>query len=233
LSRRRGLLLELGRVPYLEAWQLQRELVASRRAGSTPDALILLEHPPTFTIGRSGSAASLVFDEPTRLAAGIELVESDRGGDATYHGPGQVVGYPILDLRERGGDVHRYLREVEEILLRTLADFGLVGERDGRYTGVWVGDEKVAAIGVKVTGGVTSHGFALNVDPDFGHWAGIVPCGIRDRGVTSLARLLGRAPAAGRVRRALARHAGELFGLAWQRGCWNTQHPTPTPGVPA
>jgi lipoyl(octanoyl) transferase len=217
LKRRRGLLLELGRVPYREAWDLQRELVVRRRAGAVPDALILLEHPPTYTIGRSGSVDSVVLDRTAREAAGIELVESDRGGDATYHGPGQVVGYPIVDLRARGGDVHRYLREVEEVLLRTLAELGIVGQRDGRYTGVWVGGEKVAAIGVKVSGGVTSHGFALNVAPDFGHWAGIVPCGIRDRGVTSLARLLGRAPGPLRVRRSLARHAGEVFGLSWRR----------------
>jgi lipoyl(octanoyl) transferase len=217
LRRRPGLLLEPGRLPYLEAWQLQRDLVARRRDGAIPDALILLEHPPTYTIGRSGSAASVILDRAAREAAGIELVESDRGGDATYHGPGQVVGYPIVDLRPRGGDVHRYLRELEEVLLRTLGDFGLVGQRDGRYTGVWVGRAKVAAIGVKVSAGVTSHGFALNVDPDFGHWAGIVPCGIRDREVTSLARLLGRPPSAARVRRALARHAGDVFGLAWRR----------------
>jgi lipoyl(octanoyl) transferase len=215
--KRRGLLLEPGRLPYLDAWQLQRDLVARRRAGAIPDALVLLEHPPTYTIGRSGSAASLLLDGAAREAAGIELVESDRGGDATYHGPGQVVGYPIVDLRTRGGDVHRYLRDVEEILLRALSEFGLVGERDGRYTGVWVGRAKVAAIGVKVSGGVTSHGFAINVDPNFDHWAGIIPCGIHDRGVTSLARLLGRPPTAARVRRALARHAGDVFGLAWRR----------------
>jgi lipoyl(octanoyl) transferase len=211
-----GLLLELGRTPYRAAWDLQRELVARRRAGAIPDALLLLEHPPTYTIGRSGTSASVLLDAAARAAAGIELIESDRGGDATYHGPGQVVGYPIVDLRARGNDVHRYLRDVEELLLRALADFGLAGERDGRYTGVWVGGAKVAAIGVKVSGGVTSHGFALNVDPDFGHWAGIVPCGIHDRGVTSLARLLGRAPAIERVRATLARRAGEVFGRRWE-----------------
>jgi lipoate-protein ligase B len=217
LSRPRGLLLEPGRLPYLEAWELQRDLVVRRRTGAIPDALILLEHPPTYTIGRSGTVASVLLDRAAREAAGIDLIESDRGGDATYHGPGQVVGYPIVDLRARGGDVHRYLREVEEILLRTLADFGLHGQRDGRYTGVWVGDAKVAAIGVKVSGGVTSHGFALNVDPDLEHWAGIVPCGIRDRGVTSLAGLLGRPPSPARVRASIARHAGEVFGLAFRR----------------
>lgn len=213
----RGLLLELGRTPYLEAWELQRRLVARRRAGEIPNTLVLLEHPPTYTIGRAGSRANVLLDDAARLAAGIELVEVDRGGDATYHGPGQVVGYPIVDLRQRGGDVHRYLRDLEEILLRTLADFGLAGERDDRFTGVWVMQEKVAAIGVKVTGGVTSHGFALNLDPDAAHWAGIVPCGIHDRGVTSLRRLLGRAPRERTVRARLVRHAGDVLGLSWRR----------------
>jgi lipoate-protein ligase B len=210
MTRAPGWLLEPGVVPYAEAWDLQRQLVARRRAGEIPDALILLEHPPTYTVGRSGSLTSVLVD-PKSL--GIELYEVDRGGDATYHGPGQVVGYPIVDLRKRGGDVHAYLRAVEEVLIRTLADFGVAGERDGRYTGVWVGDQKVAAIGVKVSSGITSHGFALNVDPTFEHWAGIVPCGIRGRGVTSLTRLLGEHPREDAVRAVLVRHAGDVFDL--------------------
>lgn len=211
-----GRLLELGVVPYAEAWELQKQLVAQRRADQIPDTLLLLEHPPTYTVGRSGSLASVLLDTKARERAGIELFEVDRGGDATYHGPGQIVGYPIVDLRRRGNDVHAYLRSVEELLIRTLADFGLVGERDGRYTGVWVGGEKVAAIGVKVSGGVASHGFALNVDPDFAHWAGIVPCGIRDRGVTSLKVLLGSAPDEWSVRTRLAKHAADVFELEWR-----------------
>jgi lipoate-protein ligase B len=210
MSRAPGWLLEPGVVPYAEAWELQKQLVNRRRAGEIPDTLVLLEHPPTYTVGRSGSLGSVLVD-PQRL--GIELYEVDRGGDATYHGPGQVVGYPIVDLRRRGGDVHAYLRAVEEVLIRTLSEFGVAGERDGRYTGVWVGGEKVAAIGVKVSSGVTSHGFALNVDPKFEHWAGIVPCGIRGRGVTSLARLLGARPDDAAVRSALVRHAGDVFDL--------------------
>jgi lipoate-protein ligase B len=214
-ARWAGWLVQLGRVPYGEAWELQRRLVAQRRAEAIPDTLVLLEHPPTYTVGRSGSLANVLLDAAARERAGIALYEVDRGGDATYHGPGQVVGYPIVDLRRRGGDVHAHLRAIEELLIRALADFGVAGERDGRYTGVWVGGAKVAAIGVKVSAGVASHGFALNVDPDFGHWAGIVPCGIRDRGVTSLARLLGERPADGSVRLALARHAADAFGLEW------------------
>lgn len=204
-----GLLLELGEVPYGEAWELQRRLVARRRAGEIPDTLLLLSHRPCYTIGRSGSRQHVLRDD-------VEVVESDRGGDATYHGPGQVVGYPILDLRARSGDVHRYLRDVEELLLRTLAELGLTGERDDRFTGVWIGGAKVAAIGVKVSGGISSHGFALNVDTDPAHWAGIVPCGL-DRPVTTLRELLGEAPAEARVRRLLANHAGAVFGLSWRR----------------
>jgi lipoate-protein ligase B len=206
-----GRLVELGVIPYDEAWQLQKRLVAQRRAGEIPDTLVLLEHPPTYTIGRSGSAAHVLVDPKSR---GIELFEVDRGGDVTYHGPGQVVGYPIVDLRPRGNDVHAYLRSVEEVLIRTLAEFGIEGQRDGRYTGVWVGDEKVAAIGVKVSVGVTSHGFALNVDPDFTHWAGIVPCGIQGRGITSLAKLLGARPDDAIVRASLVRHVFDVFDLA-------------------
>lgn len=205
-----GRLVELGVVPYGEAWELQKRLVAQRRAGQIPDTLLLLEHPPTYTIGRSGSSSNVLVDPKSR---GIELYEVDRGGDVTYHGPGQVVGYPIVDLRPRGNDVHAYLRSVEEVLIRTLAEFGVEGDRDGRYTGVWVGGEKVAAIGVKVSVGVTSHGFALNVDPVFEHWAGIIPCGIQGRGVTSLARLLGERPKDAAVRAALARHTADVFEL--------------------
>jgi len=210
---RKGLLLDLGIVPYVPAWELPRELVARRKAGRIPDSLILLEHPPTYTLGRSGSSDHVLLDEAGRARLGIELFEVDRGGDATYHGPGQVVGYPILDLRPRGGDVHRYLREVEEVLLRTLADLGIAGERDGRFTGVWTAAGKVAQIGVKVSGGVTSHGFALNVDTKPEHWAGIVPCGIADRPVVSIAQVLGRRPDPVAVRRRLVAHASAVFGL--------------------
>jgi lipoate-protein ligase B len=210
---RRGLLLDLGVVPYGAAWELQRELVARRRAGRIPDTLILLEHPPTYTVGRSGTAEHVLLDAAGRGRLGIELFQVDRGGDATYHGPGQVVGYPIIDLRPRGGDVHRYLREVEDVLLRTLADLGIAGQRDGGYTGVWTAAGKVAQIGVKVSGGVTSHGFALNVDTIPEHWAGIVPCGLADRPVVSIGQVLGRTPDLARVRRRLTRHVSAVFGL--------------------
>jgi lipoyl(octanoyl) transferase len=179
----------LGTVPYLAAWDLQRRLVTERQEGLGRDVLLLLEHPPVYTLGKRTDRSHLVFDADQRAAHGIELVEVDRGGDVTYHGPGQLVGYPILRLASIRGVVE-YVRALEEILIRALATFDVHGERSAGYTGVWVGEEKIAAIGVRVaTGGVTSHGFALNVAPDLAHFGGIVPCGIADRGVCSLASL--------------------------------------------
>jgi lipoyl(octanoyl) transferase len=178
-----------GRVPYLAGWAWQRELVDRRRRDrAADDVLLLLEHPPVYTLGRRADRGNVLFDDATLLARGIEVVPVDRGGDVTYHGPGQLVGYPILQLA--GTPVVDYVRALEEVLIRALARLGVPGERSAGYTGVWVGDEKVAAIGVRVAaGGVTSHGFALNVAPDLDDFAGIVPCGITDRGVCSLASL--------------------------------------------
>lgn len=183
----------LGIVTYLDAWDLQRQLVSRIAASEEPETLLLLEHPPTYTLGRSGGRDHLLVDERELAARGAVLVESDRGGDITYHGPGQIVGYPLLDLRKRtGGDVHRYLRLLEEVLISVLASYGLEGEREPPYTGVWCDGAKVAAIGVKVSRGVTMHGFALNVGTDLSYYDSIVPCGIRGRQVTSMQHLLGR-----------------------------------------
>jgi lipoyl(octanoyl) transferase len=198
-------ILELGVVPYLEASELQRELVAKRRAGQIADTLVLLEHPPVYTIGRAGSREHV-------LATGIEVMEVDRGGDVTYHGPGQLVGYPIVDLRGRGGDVHRYLRDLEDLLLHVLAEFRIAGKRDLGFTGVWTPRGKIAQIGVKVSSGITSHGFALNVDTDAAHWAGIVPCGIADRPVASMRDLLDPTPLMADVRRIVIEHALSAHG---------------------
>ena len=195
---------------------MQRALATARREERTPDLLLLVEHPPTFTIGRGGGAAHLLASPAELAALGARVHEVDRGGDITYHGPGQLVGYPILDLLGRGRDVHRYLRLLEEALIRALADLGVAAGRLPPHTGVWVGDEKVAAIGVKISRGVTLHGFALNVAPDLRHFEAIVPCGIRDKGVTSLERLLGRAPDAALVAARVAAHLGALAGLAWR-----------------
>jgi lipoic acid synthetase len=180
----------LGRVPYDEADRLQRAL--HERAAD--DYLLLLEHPRVYTLGTTADRAHVLVEPAT---VGAELVEADRGGDVTYHGPGQLVGYPIVTLPEwRDGlrDVVAYVRRLEDVLIGALAGFGIEAHREPRYTGVWVGDEKIAAIGVKVSRGRTRHGFALNVDPDLGMFGHIVPCGIRDRGVTSMAALLGDAP---------------------------------------
>ncbi|MFP4149776.1 MAG: lipoyl(octanoyl) transferase LipB [Nitriliruptoraceae bacterium] len=179
----------LGRVPYREAWDLQRRLVADRQSDRGRDTLLLLEHPPVYTLGRRADRANLLLDAAALAARGIEVVEVDRGGDITYHGPGQLVGYPVLRLAGTR-DVVDYVRALEEVLLRTLAALGVPARRVAGLTGVWVGEEKIAAIGVRVaSGGVTSHGFALNVAPVLEDFTGIVPCGIADRGVCSLASL--------------------------------------------
>jgi lipoyl(octanoyl) transferase len=181
-----------GTIAYDEAVALQERVHRARREGRIPDILLLLQHPPVITLGR-GAHAEHLLASPVRLEQqGIQVRETARGGDVTYHGPGQLVGYPIIDLKERGRDVHRYLRDVEEALIRALETFSLPGERIPGLTGVWVGAEKIAAIGVGVRQWVTWHGFALNVSTNLDAFSLIVPCGIRDRGVTSLERLLGR-----------------------------------------
>jgi lipoyl(octanoyl) transferase len=177
-----------GAVPYLEAWGWQRELVERRQRREGRDTLLLLEHPRVYTLGKRADRTNVLFDDATLAERGIEVVEVDRGGDVTYHGPGQLVGYPILRLH--GTPVVDYVRALEELLIRAIATFGITAGRSPGYTGVWVGDEKVAAIGVRVAaGGVTSHGFALNVTSDLADFGGIVPCGIADRGVCTLASL--------------------------------------------
>lgn len=179
----------LGRVSYLDALELQRRLVAARQQGEGRDTLLLVEHPPVYTLGKRASRGNVLLDPAQLEARGIEVVEVDRGGDVTYHGPGQLVGYPILALAGVRSVVD-YVRALEQVLLVALAELGVQAQRVADYTGVWVGEQKIAAIGVRVaSGGITSHGFALNVAPDLGDFAGIVPCGITDRGVCSLASL--------------------------------------------
>ncbi len=183
----------LGTVPYRRGLEIQAELVTARREGRIPDTLLLLEHPHVITLGTSSSTEHVLADEAERTRMGIELYETGRGGDVTYHGPGQLVGYPILDLKPDRRDLHRYLRDLEGVLLSVLDRFGVSGHREEGLTGVWCAQGKIAAIGVRVSSGwITSHGFALNVDPDLTYFGSIVPCGIRDRQVTSMARVLGR-----------------------------------------
>jgi lipoyl(octanoyl) transferase len=182
-------------VPYADALSLQRALVEERRAGRTGDVLLLVEHPHVLTLGvrGDGGRSHILASDEALAARGIDVFETGRGGDITYHGPGQIVGYPILDLKPDRQDVHRYVRDLEEVLIRTAADYGVPAGRVEGLTGVWVGPEKLAAIGVRIARWVTSHGFAFNVTTDLEYFSLIVPCGIAGRGVTSLDRLLGRA----------------------------------------
>jgi lipoyl(octanoyl) transferase len=184
----------LGRVPYADALALQKQLVEERRNGRIGDVLLLVEHPHVLTLGvRGDGGRSHILATPDVLdSRGVDIHETGRGGDITYHGPGQLVGYPIIDLKPDRCDVHRYVRDLEEVLIRVAADYGLTGERVAGLTGVWIGGEKVAAIGVRIARWITSHGFALNVTTDLDYFNLIVPCGIADRGVTSLSKLIGR-----------------------------------------
>jgi lipoyl(octanoyl) transferase len=184
----------LGLVDYQAALDLQKDLVEQRKQGLIPDQLLLLEHPHVITLGaRNHNASSNVLETREALALrGVALFETGRGGDVTYHGPGQLVGYPILELQSDRRDVHRYVRDLEEVLIQAVSDFGIAASRIPGLTGIWVGDQKLAAIGVRISRWVTSHGFALNVSTDLSHFGLIVPCGIADKGVTSMERLLGR-----------------------------------------
>lgn len=202
----------LGRIPYAEGLALQEELVPRRRAGEEPDLLLLLEHPHVITLGSGSSAEHVVADEARRAELGIELFEAGRGGDVTYHGPGQLVGYPILDLKPDRKDLHAYLRDLEEVLIRVAAAFDIEARRSPGQTGVWTGTGKLAAIGVRVSSGwITSHGFALNVATDLSYFGTIVPCGIPDREVTSLSRELGRPVALQEVRPRLVEAFSGVF----------------------
>jgi len=205
-----------GRVEYPAAWAWQRELYLARLEGERQDSLMLLEHPHTYTLGRRAVEGDLVYDESQRAERGIELFHVDRGGRATYHGPGQLVGYPILALGERY-DVVNYLRALEEVLIRTAADLGVEAHRDDQHTGVWVGPNKIGAIGVKITRGITMHGFAFNVATDLEMFGGIVPCGIQGRWVTSVLNETGSTHDLKDVGELAANHLAEVFGrrLSW------------------
>ena len=203
----------LGIVPYAEALDLQRALAEERRHDRIPDTLLLLQHPAVITLGvKTDGGRSNVVATPERLQAlGIDIYEAGRGGDVTYHGPGQLVGYPILDLKPDRQDVHRYVRDLEDVMMRVCADFGIQAGRIQGCSGAWVGAEKIGAIGVRISRWIASHGFAFNVNTDLSHFQLIVPCGIGDRGVTSLATLLGRPVPMEDVEAAVVRHLGDVF----------------------
>jgi len=216
----------LGTVPYRDALDLQRHLVEERRAGRISDVLLLLQHPPVVTLGiRPDASRANIVATPDRLAQlGVEVHETGRGGDVTYHGPGQIVGYPILDLKPDRCDVHRYVRDLEEVMIRVCADYGLQASRIEGLTGAWIGAErtspaKIGAIGVRISRWITSHGFAFNVTTDLDHFRLIVPCGIADRGVTSLARATGRTFAIEQVEDRFARHCAAVFDRAARDAC--------------
>jgi lipoyl(octanoyl) transferase len=203
----------LGLVPYADGLELQKRLVEERKHDSIPDQLLLLEHPPVITLGvKVRGDRSHVLATPAALeSAGVELFESGRGGDVTFHGPGQLVGYPVLDLRPDRCDVHRYVRDLERVMIDAAAEFGVAAGRVAGLTGAWVGQDKLAAIGVRISRWITSHGFAFNVSPDLSHFGLIVPCGIVDRGVTSLERLTGRTVRIRDVEDAVVAAFGRVF----------------------
>ena len=203
----------LGVVRYEEALALQRTLVEERRAGRVTDLLLLLQHPPVITLGvrGDGGRSHIVADDARLAEMGIVVSDTGGGGDVTYHGPGQIVGYPILDLRPDRCDVHRYVRDIEDVMMQTCADYGVHSRRVEGLTGVWVGERKIGAIGVRISRWITSHGFAFNVSTNLDHFELILPCGIRDRGVTSLRQELGRDVPIAEVEDSLAQHFGGVF----------------------
>ena len=213
------LAVPLGRIAYAPAWAMQRRLHARVASGELPELLLLLEHHHVFTLGKRGQAADVLADSETLAQLDAEVVSTDRGGEATYHGPGQLVGYPIVNLRDGIGGALRYVSALESALIATLAEYGIRGESEGRPTGVWVGDAKIAAIGVKISRGVSMHGFALNVCPDVGYFDHVVPCGMPEGRVTSMALELDRALSVSDVARTIAREFGRAVGRAIE---WTT-----------
>ena len=208
--------ISLGVVEYCRAWQLQNDLVSAVHDGREPNTLLLLEHPHVYTSGRLAKPEHIPLTPEALAEQGIDVVETDRGGQVTYHGPGQLVAYPIVSLRDWGGPL-KYVRTLEQVIINTLADFGFAAGIETGLTGVWVGDAKIAAIGVKISRGIAHHGFAINVNPDLSKFAQIIPCGMTDRQVTSMAELLGdavrgRIPQMSEVRESVARCFGEGMG---------------------
>ena len=207
------LVLPLGLVDFRTAYDLQRRLHAQVVAGKLPDLLLLLEHPHVYTLGRRGKQADILIPEARLDELAIELHSIDRGGETTYHGPGQLVGYPIINLRRWGGGVRDYVHTLEQVLISVLGKFGIVAHSEGKPTGVWVDDRKIAAIGVRVSRSVTMHGFAVNVCPELSFFDHIVPCGMPDVSVTSMARELGKDVDPSAAVTEVARSFGSDFGF--------------------
>lgn len=210
----------LGMVDFAEASQLQSELIEQRIAGKIPDVILFLQHRPVITIGAFGGEQNIMVPRDVLEKEGISVTHTDRGGDVTYHGPGQLVGYPILDLKTRGHDVHQYVHDLEEVMIRTLHDYSIEAHRDTDYPGVWVGQEKICALGIRVVHWVTKHGFALNISNDLTPFSYINPCGITDRGTTSMQKVLGQKPKIGEVTNSIIRHFSAVFGINVHEAKW-------------
>jgi lipoate-protein ligase B len=221
--------IDLGLLPFLEAWELQLRLHDGVAEGHRPDTLLLLEHPHTYTLGRRGHYEDILIEQSEIERLGIEVHHTDRGGEVTYHGPGQLVGYSIIDLRRWGGGPLKYVSSLERVISESLAEFGIEGTSEGHPTGVWVEDRKVAAIGVKVGRRVTTHGFALNVSTDLSYFKNIVPCGMPMARVTSLSRELGTMVPAGEVLPVIVEKFVKVFGYSPEPSqvSYNRRHKIP------
>jgi lipoyl(octanoyl) transferase len=202
---------DLKNIDYQEAWHLQKEILEMRVDEKINDILFLLEHPHTYTLGKVADKRNLIGSVDYLMQNKISVFDIDRGGDITYHGPGQIVGYPIIDLKKWKQDTHRYLRSLEEVIIKTCSEYGLKGVRDSKYTGVWIGDKKIAAIGIKVSRWVTMHGFAFNINTDLDFFSGIIPCGIVDKGVTSLKNELSKSIDIAKVKEKLVNNFKNIF----------------------
>ncbi len=205
------LICDIGRTRYADAWQLQQKIFTARSTQNIPDVLLMTEHEHVFTLGKTADRNHLLATADELVTRHIDTFDVDRGGDITYHGPGQLVGYPIIDLSSRYHDTHRYLRDIEETLIMALADLGITAIRHPEFTGVWFGDEKIAAIGVKISRWITMHGFALNVSTDLSLFDSIIPCGIFHKGVTSIEKILDRTVALSDAARIVAHRFSDVF----------------------
>jgi lipoyl(octanoyl) transferase len=204
--------VNFGLTAYQPMWELQQNIFNLRVDNKISDVLLLTEHQHVYTLGKSSDEAHLLADENELKSTGAEVYHIDRGGDITYHGPGQLVGYPIINLNNYYPDTHRYLRDLEEVIIRTLKDFGINGHRENKHTGVWVDGDKIAAIGVKVSRWVTMHGFALNINTNLSYFDRIIPCGIFHKGVTSMQKIIGNGVQIDDVIKSVLSHFGEVFG---------------------
>ncbi|MCK6605787.1 MAG: lipoyl(octanoyl) transferase LipB [Ignavibacteriaceae bacterium] len=209
---RKLVVIDHGLVEYNAAWDIQRDVFSKRTQGAADDHLLFFEHPNTYTLGKTASKTNLIGSEDFLRENGFSVVDIDRGGDITYHGPGQIVGYPIISLTEWHQDAHLYLRSLEEVLIRVCEEYGLSAGRKEKYTGVWIGERKIAAIGIKISRWVTMHGFAFNVNTNLDLFNGIIPCGIKDKDVTSLARELNNTTDMKSVKTLILKHFAEVFG---------------------